>query len=378
MKSAPARSATPVKIDRDSAALARRLKAGDIAVIDHADLPADTARALVRAKPAAILNAARTISGRFPSQGARVIVESGVPLIDDLGPDVMSLNEGNRVSLESGTVLRGEQIIAEGTCQDRESVAAALAAADEGLAVKLAGLTTDAAAFVRRERTLLLADEGIPTVRTAMSGRQVLVVLPTERAAAQLRELRTYIKQVRPIVIGVDSGADTAQQAGFTPAIILGDMSTVSAATLNSGAELVVRELPDGRAPGRDTIDRTGTEYVSFPVSASAEEAALLLAGANGAELVVVAGATTDLVEFLESDGSGAAVVTRAKLAGRVVDASVAARLYRNQISGWYIFWLILAALVALAVAVAVTPAGQSLLATFAPGLTDWLHSIFG
>src|SRR5665647_1702599 len=53
-----------VRVDPRTKSLTKRLRPGDIAVIDHLDLDRVSAEALAACRPAAVLNAARSTSGR--------------------------------------------------------------------------------------------------------------------------------------------------------------------------------------------------------------------------------------------------------------------------------------------------------------------------
>src|SRR5690625_3293240 len=125
----------PVRVDPRTKNLVTRLQPGDIAVIDHLDIDRVAAESLVARRPAAVLNAARSTSGRYPNLGPEIIVAAGIPLVDDLGPDVMGLREGRKVRLDEGRVFSGSSLVAEGTVQTPESVAAAMVEAREGLSV---------------------------------------------------------------------------------------------------------------------------------------------------------------------------------------------------------------------------------------------------
>ena len=74
----PAWSGT-ARVDRRTKNLTKRLQPGDIAVIDHADLDKVSADALVRVRPAAVVNASASISGRYPNLGPQILVEAGMP-----------------------------------------------------------------------------------------------------------------------------------------------------------------------------------------------------------------------------------------------------------------------------------------------------------
>src|SRR6478752_5920314 len=101
-------AAGPARVDPRTKALTKRLRPGDIAVIDHLDLDRVSAEALVACQPAAVLNSARSTSGRYPNLGPEILVGAGIPLIDDLGADIMSLTEGHQLRVVDGSVYEGE------------------------------------------------------------------------------------------------------------------------------------------------------------------------------------------------------------------------------------------------------------------------------
>src|SRR5699024_1759572 len=98
-----------------------------------------------------------------------------------------------------------------------------------------------------------------------------------------LAALKPYIREYRPVLVGVDGGADAIIEAGYTPDLIIGDMDSVSDAALTSGAEVVVHAYRDGRAPGLERAQRVGVEHQVFPATGTSEDAAMLLGDAKGA-----------------------------------------------------------------------------------------------
>jgi uncharacterized membrane-anchored protein len=355
--------------------LTKRLRPGEIAVIDHLDIDRVSAEALVSCRPAAVLNAARSTSGRYPNLGPEILVAAGVPLIDDLGPDVLTLTEGGHAEVVGGQVRQGDQVVAEGTLQDAETVAAAMEDARAGLSVQLEAFAANTMDYLRRERELLLDGVGVPDISTAIDGRQVLIVVRGYHYKEDLVTLRPYIKEYRPVLIGVDGGADAIIEAGWRPDLIVGDMDSVSDRALLSGAEVIVHAYRDGRAPGVERVEALGVDHVVFPATGTSEDIAMLLADDKGAELIVAVGTHATLVEFLDKGRSGMAstFLTRLRVGGKLVDAKGVSRLYRQRISSWQLAWLVLAGLSALAVAIASTAAGQTTLGL----IGAWLDSVW-
>ncbi|HEY0214800.1 MAG TPA: putative cytokinetic ring protein SteA [Cellulomonas sp.] len=373
----------PTRVDPRTKSLTKRLRPGEIAVIDHVDIDRVSAEALVACSPAAVLNAARSTSGRYPNLGPDILVTAGIPLIDDLGPDVMSLREGRPVRIVDGAVYDGDRLVAEGVVQTEATVATDQEAARAGLSVQLESFAANTMDYLRRERDLLLDGVGVPDITTVIDGRQVLIVVRGYHYKDDLVTLRSYIREYRPVLIGVDGGADAILEAGWTPDMIVGDMDSVSDRALRCGAEIVVHAYRDGRAPGLARVDQLGVPHIVFPATGTSEDVAMLLADDKGAELIVAVGTHATLVEFLDKGRSGMAstFLTRLRVGSKLVDAKGVSRLYRNRISNLQLTLLVLAGLLALGVALASTTAGQTLIGLTGArwdDLLSWVRSLFG
>ncbi len=374
--------AGPARVDRRTKSLTKRLRPGDIAVIDHEDLDRVSAEALVACQPAAVLNAARSTSGRYPNLGPEILVEAGIPLVDDLGPDVMGITEGHHVRILDGAVHDGGTLVAEGVEQTTASVALAMEEARAGLSVQLQSFAANTMDYLRRERDLLLDGVGVPDIDTRIDGRQVLIVVRGYHYKEDLVTLRPYIREYRPVLIGVDGGADAILEAGWRPDMIVGDMDSVSDRALACGAEVVVHAYRDGRAPGIARVEQLGVPHVVFPATGTSEDVAMLLADDKGAELIVAVGTHATLVEFLDKGRSGMAstFLTRLRVGGKLVDAKGVSRLYRQRISNLQLTLLVLAGLLALGVALASTEAGQTffgLVGARVDDFTSWVRGLF-
>lgn len=366
-----ARSAEPgvltgtVRLDRRTKRLVSRLRPGDIAVIDHIDVDRVAADSLVAAGVGAVLNAKPSISGRYPNLGPEVLVRAGVPLLDDLGEDLFQrLREGHLVRVDGTAVYLGDELVAQGVRQTAGSVSTAMADAREGLSVQLEAFAANTMEYLNQERDLLLDGVGVPDIDTPVSGRHCLIVVRGYDYQADLDVLRPYIREFKPVLIGVDGGADALVEAGYSPDIIIGDMDSVTDDVLRCGAEVVVHAYPDGRAPGLSRVNQLGVPAQIFPAAATSEDIAMLLADEKGASLIVAVGTHATLVEFLDKGRGGMAstFLTRLKMGGKLVDAKGVSRLYRQSIPSSSLLLLMLAAVAAMASAVAVSTAGRAFL----------------
>lgn len=357
------------RVDRRTDALVRRVKAGDIAVLDQVDLDHATAHALLTAGVAAVVNAAPSISGRYPNLGPELLVTAGITLVDRVGPEVLStIKDGSRIRLHEGAVYVGELLLAEGVEQTAESVADAMVEAKSGLAHQLEAFAANTIEFMRRERSMLLDGIGVPDVEVELKDRQVLVVAAGFDHEAELKRLRSYIREYRPVLVGVGAGADALRLAGHKPHLIVGDPAEISNDALTCGADVVIPAFADGHAPGLHRVQDLGAGAVTFPSTANPEDLALLLAVHHGAALVVTVGLSATMSEFLDRGRSGSnasTFLTRLQVGGKIVDSRTIALLYRSRLSFGAVLLMVAAVLVAITAALLVSDAGDALLAWF-------------
>ncbi|HEY7717230.1 MAG TPA: putative cytokinetic ring protein SteA [Pedococcus sp.] len=370
-----------VRVDARTKDLTKRLRPGEIAVIDHQDIDKVSAEALLACRPAAVVNASPSISGRYPNLGPEILVEAGIPLVDNVGKDVMhDLKEGQLVSVVGGDVLLDDQVVATGTAFDLDLVEAEMSEARAGLAVQLEAFAANTMEYLRRERDLLLDGVGVPDITTELEGRHALVVVRGYHYKEDLQTLKHYIREYRPVLIGVDGGADALVETGLKPDLIVGDMDSVSDSTLRCGAEIVVHAYRDGNAPGLERVRRLGVEPVVFPATGTSEDVAMLLADDKGASLIVAVGTHATLVEFLDKGRSGMAstFLTRLRVGGKLVDAKGVSRLYRSRISNLSLAVMLLVGLSALFAALWATPGGRAFLGVIGARWDDLWSFVVG
>jgi uncharacterized membrane-anchored protein len=371
------------RVDRRTKNLTSRLRPGDIAVIDHVDLDRVAAEALVACGVGGVVNVSPSVSGRYPNLGPDILLAAGVPLIDDVGAEAFGqVREGDRVRMLDDTVYDADgEVLAKGIEQTADTVAVSMADAREGLSAQLEAFASNTMEYLRRERDLLLDGVGVPDITTVLEGRHVLVVVRGYSYREDLVALRHYVREYKPVLIGVDGGADALIEEGLKPHLIVGDMDSVSDAALRCGAEIVVHAYRDGSAPGLTRVQELGIEPVVFPAAGTSEDVALLLADDKGASLIVAVGTHATLVEFLDKGRSGMAstFLTRLRVGGKLVDAKGVSRLYRSRIPVTTLVLLVLATALAFAVALYVTPGGalyREYFATDWDHFTHWLHGL--
>jgi uncharacterized membrane-anchored protein len=371
----PARSRTDVlpgvvgtaRVERRTRVLLPRLRPGDLAVLDHLDMDRATAQGLLDAGVAAVVNAAPMISGRYPNLGPEVLADAGIPLVDSIGAaGLAAIRDGARVRLHDGTVYVDDEAVAAGREVDGDTVRSEMAGARAGLVTQLETFTHNSTEFLRREQDLLLHGRGVPRPATPIAGRPVVVVVHGHEHAAELAGLRAYLREQQPVLIGVERGADVLREAGLRADIVVVDgraeaADQPSAKTLRAARDVVVRVERGADRNPIDQLDRIGVRPLRLESAATCEDAALLLADAGEASLIIGVGMHATLDEFLDRQRSGLAstYLTRLKVGPRLVDAAAVPHLYSGRVRPRHLLLVMLAGLVALAAAIAVTPVGR-------------------
>ncbi len=338
------RPVRPDKVRPDPAEATRRVasrvEAGDIAVIDQLDLDRVSAQALVAARPAAVVNVRSSLSGRHPALGAAVVVDSGIPLVDDVGPGLLSVvRDGQTVRLHDGSLYDARALLGHGLVRGRADVEAAQDRARVGMAGRLEAVGADMAGYLRAHEGLLLEGDGLPAVSVHLSGRPVLIVTPGERAATEVRQLRAWVRERRPVVICADSGVESATRARVRPHLVIGH---TGATNVRKAERIEAADLPEGL---------------------SATDLAVLVAVCGAADLIVLAGAPASYDELLDRDRETAASLfaVRLRAGDRLVDAAAVAELHRPAVSLLGALAVAVAGLVAVAASFAATPGGRDL-----------------
>lgn len=340
--------------------LLRRIRPGEIAVIDHEDLDRVAAEGLVAARVGAVINAAESASGRYPNVGPLLVLGAGIPLIDGCGPETLELIvDGAEIAVVGDTVWHHGAPLVQGRRQTSASIELAIEEARRAMGEELERFAENTLSYLQREAHLLTDDPDVPEVGIEFRRRQVLVVVRGADYREDLELLRAsgYIKEMRPVVIGVDGGADALLDMGVTPDLIMGDMDSVSEEALRCGAGLVVHAYADGDAPGAAVLDGHGLHYSLFRSAGTSEDIAMLLAFERGAELIVLVGGHNSMVDFFDKGRGGMAstFLVRMKVGAILVDARGVSRLYQHRVRKRDLLLLVGAALLTLLLLVAVS-----------------------
>jgi uncharacterized membrane-anchored protein len=341
------------RVDKRTKDLARRITPGEVAIIDHPDLDRVAAESLIAAGVAAVVNASPSISGRYPNSGPLRLVEAGIPLVDGVGSAVMDdIHDGDVVDIVGGRVRYDGEVLAEGDVPTIDEINERMEKARLGIADELRMFARNTLEFVDREADLTFEPLDVPPLKTKMRGRHALVVVRGHDYRHDLKTLRSYIREYQPVIIAVDGGADAVREMGMKPDVIIGDFDSVSDEAVRECPDIVHHVHPDGRAPGRENLQRLGLPYHEFVAEGMSEDVAMLLAYESGATLIVAVGTHATMVEFLDKGRKGMAstFLTRLRLGPVLVDAKGVSRLYEGRARRRDVLLLVGSALVAMAV----------------------------
>jgi uncharacterized membrane-anchored protein len=325
------------RLGRRTKDLVKRLGPGDVAIIDHTDLDRMAAEDLVGSGVRAVVNVAPSTTGRYPNAGPLTLVEAGVKLVDAPGSDLFEeLDDGQAIVIDGPEVRSNGSLVARGEALGAEDLRRRLGDQQERVDEAIADFARNTVEHIQEEGELLTGRLNFPSTRTVFRDRQVLIVVRGPTYRRDLRTLRDYIRDTKPLLVGVDGGADAILEAGLKPDMILGDMDSASDEALDSGAELVVHAYPDGSAPGQERLVALGLDHLIVPAAGTSQDIAMLLAYERGAALIVSVGAHFNLVEFLGKNRAGmsSTFLTRLRIGETLVDAKGVSRLHAPAVSG--------------------------------------------
>lgn len=371
------------RVDRRTKNMMARLLPGEIAVVDHEDMDRLSAEGLIQRQAAAVINASRSSSGLYQNLGPLLLCSADIPVIDNAGPEVMTLPEGTELIIDGDRVSRmnGSKVVEvyKGHRLNLEEVEKTLDNAKKSIAEELERFAANTIEYINDERDVLLEAARLPEVETDFHGRHVLIVVRGADYREDLRALRYYIREVKPLLIGVDGGADALFDYGLRPDMVIGDMDSVSTEALLSGAELVVHAYAGGQAPGVERLDALNLPCVVFEATGTSEDIAMLLAYERGAELIVAVGTHANLIEFRDKGRKGMAstFLTRLRVGPILVDAKGLSRLYHGRVRARDLWMLVGAAIVVMTMVVLLSDVFRFQVQLLWTQLVDAWESIF-
>lgn len=352
-----------VKVDKRTKNLVKRINPYEIAVIDHEDIDEVSARGLIGARVKMVINASKSISGKYPNPGPLALVQSGIILVDNAGKNVMKLHDGDEIWVEDGMVYQGEALIGSGMVLDADFIKQLMKESEKNYTLEVEKFINNTLDYAKKEIDIIVKDIQVPELRTNLQNRHALIVVRGHDYKEDLHAIKSYIQEVKPVLIGVDGGADALLEAGYQPDIIVGDMDSVTDRALKSGAELIVHGYTDGRAPGLERVRNLGIECSVVKAPGTSEDVAMLLAYQKGSQLIVAVGTHSNVIDFLEKGRKGMAstFLVRTKIGSILVDAKGVNKLYKSSLRLKHVVGLVFAALIPLTVIFFVSPSTHQL-----------------
>ncbi len=340
-------------LDRKTKELVKRAQPGDIAIINHRDLDEVCAQALVDAKVKAVVNASPSLSEVYPNLGPLTLVKAGIYLLDNVGLEVMEkVQEGDTVEICGNDIAVPGSWTGHGEVLTLEKIQKKMERSKRNIGIVLEKFVQNTLEHAQHEIGLLLGDIEVPDIKTVFKKKHTLIVVRGQDYKDDLAAIRSYIEEVKPVLVGVDGGADALREFGYKPDIIIGDMDSISDETLKCGAEIIVHAYPDGRAPGMERVKKLGLTGVKFPAPGTSEDIAMLLAYHKGTELIVALGTHSNIIEFLDKGrkGMSSTFLVRLKVGSILVDAKGVNKLYKRKVKFRYLAELVAAASVTVAI----------------------------
>ncbi|HHY04454.1 MAG TPA: hypothetical protein GX534_04635 [Thermoanaerobacterales bacterium] len=353
------------KVDFKTKNLVKRLNPGDIAVICHEDLDEVGASSLVAKKVKAVINARKSITGKYPNLGPEIILDANILLIDNVGEHIMQLEENTTITItDDGKIYSGDVLIAEGQVFTKEILENEMEKARQNIEKALDDFIDNTLEYAKREKYFIMGGVDIPQTDTCFEGKHVLIVVRGNNFKEDLAVMKTYIDEMKPVLVGVDGGADALMEFGYKPDVVIGDMDSVSDEALKRCDEIIVHAYPDGRAPGLARIKQMGLSAKKFVAPGTSEDIAMLLAYEKGADLIVAVGSHSNMIDFLEKGRKGMAstFLVRLKVGSILIDAKGASKLYNQKLKPHYILGILVAALVPITMILMTSPPMQYLL----------------
>lgn len=363
------------RIDVRTKNLAKRIRPGEIAVLDHADIDQVSADSLIKARIKMIINASPSQTGRYPNPGPAFLLQEGIMILDNVGKEIFQkVHEGDLLEIRGNQIWKEEVLVGEGQFLELDAVLKNIKKLRHMQASELDKFIHNTLEYAMKEKDLILGTLDMPEVKTKFEGRPVLVVVRGQNYREDLTIIKSYIDDVNPVLIGVDGGADALLEFGYIPDIIIGDMDSVTDSALKCGAEIIVHAYTDGRAPGLSRVEKLNLAAKIFPAPGTSEDIALLLAFEKGADLIVAVGTHTSMVDFLEKGraGMGSTFLVRLKVGSILVDARGVSKIYQGRIKLSYLFQIAIAGILTIIIVFSQLQWSRDLFRTFWLQLKIW------
>ncbi|NLY42705.1 MAG: hypothetical protein GX066_01780 [Clostridiaceae bacterium] len=335
---------------RKTKELIKFLSPHNIPVLCHEDLDEVAAHSLIDKKVKAVINCCKSISGRYPSKGAKLLLENEIMLIDSAGEEFFQwVNDGDFIEIKNSSIyVNGNRCIFPFCIMTTEKVEKLLSDSYDNFTVELEKFIDNTLEYAGKEKDIILKKPDLSFIESRLEGKHVLIVVRGCNYKQDLQAIKGYINDFKPVLIGVDGGADALLEFGLIPDIIVGDMDSVSDIALKKCKEVIVHAFPDGKAPGLARVERLGLKAKIFPFPGTSEDVAMIIAYEKKADMIVAVGTHSNMIDFLEKGRKGMAstMLTRLKIGSKLVDAKGVSKLYPQKLRLSYCIPILLSALI--------------------------------
>jgi uncharacterized membrane-anchored protein len=311
-----------IKVGTKTKNLVNFLHTGDIAVIRHDDIDELAAQALACTGAKAVINTGKSMTGRFPSVGARILLQNNMSLIDVRMPLERFKDNDIITVLDEDIIVRNYIFKDVCTAVNWDYISKRELESKDNESNEILKFIDNTINHAASEMDKLVCFSGYPELNTRLQERHVVVVVRNSSTLDEIKALKRYIEKHKPIFIGVDGGADLIVNCGYMPDILIGDMDSVSDIGIYKSKEIILHSYEDGYCPCLSRITAMNLPYKMLAMRGTSEDAALMLAYDNNAELIVLTGGHSCMYDFMCKGRAGMAstFIVRTLIGNKLVD----------------------------------------------------------
>lgn len=210
-------------VGRNTKQVLRRAKPKQILVLDHRDLDEMAANSIVELKCIAVINAAPSMSGDYPTKGPLLLLRAGIPIFE-IEPQHFALFEDGMQIIVAKRIYcpDSDQFSIPYSCFTMGKWEALHQIANNNVGSQLSDFIDNTLKYAQKEKDFVIHPLKIPQLSTVMDNKHVVVVVRGSGYKNDLQALKDYIEDYRPVLIGVDGGADALMEYGHIPDLKIG------------------------------------------------------------------------------------------------------------------------------------------------------------
>jgi len=303
--------------------LIQRINKNQIAILKHKAIDLVAAQDLKYKKVKAIINCEPSIDRDCNLDGIKYLIDNNIRIFDVMEESFFeTVQEGDVVSLYNNCIYVNNRFCAyykEIKASDIESYNMEK---NTNSMEKNRQFILNTMNYMNFELHYFTNPIELPSLSTNIKDREVLIVSRGRNYREDLKSIKKFILNKKPVIISVDGGADAVTDMGLRSNIIIGDMDSVSDNSLINCDEIIVHSYSNGYAPGLTRIKSKGLRYKLIKIKGTSEDAALFLAKLKGASTIYLIGGHNCLHEFAEKNraGMGSTVLLRLLFGHSIID----------------------------------------------------------